>query len=772
MEIHKELNQIASADYGLQLKDPIFAAYSKLVTDPKFELVQNTLVDDYAEFEEALRKFNINITLNKTIRNFLDLLVILNGRKGFLAKSGSAHPQGDATYNIAYWIDMLGKELINSGTGVYTDGVDERGSGVVNGSRMRAAMYHILDILQYKYSEFRDYQIITFESPCCIIGRDMYNISIWATTEDIGYLNPDDNKYYVDIKVKNLWRFKDEQTITIEIGDEPLHKDSHISKDCRLSMPFSLYSISIDGFEGELTLSYYQIREEEITPGAIKVKTGVLPLTFYTVDTSLLDWYLRGSVNGVGKLGKNLLKQREITVPNGAAGTFLDSVFHAWIDPFEGRTFNSGEATRIYFTIRRSDDSNLDAANVGDFMLVEGTTIPTVYDADTNLYKKPILQGSSVYHTSEVETGVSQVIYTNEDEYGRTVMYGQDSGATAMRCKTYSIKLKPNTDYSVRIFNSSYSNLQIGGTFMTEPGTVEQYFANGNTMGGGIVNLPSCEPFDASNEQWSCLSTSHSVSGSNTQYPIDVRPYKFEFCESVADLDAGTYKLMIDILGNHHMVHGATTRMVGFAPYLGCYLDVEWDYAGRPVPPSNKFEHFALIGEDDSLIIPETQVFNSSTVRYKDVGDTPYPNFFHQEYTFTVPRKMKVGVLHRAYTRWNYYGGDGDESPWFRFMIFKNTVEPTEFETTGLTYNISGQSAWEPYKYTLPITISNVPESPDEPALEKRVDIDLGDKPLGPNDTIHMTDVDLPIPTFEGWNVIDCLSDTLDKPYAYIRYQQ
>ena len=490
--------------------------------------------------------------------------------------------------------------------------------------------------------------------------------------------------------------------------------------------------------------------------------TKPLPVTLRSNGSPLLDWRIKGAAGGVGKLGKNYLKQREITVPNGAAGTFLDSAFHAWIDPFEGRTFNSGEATRIYFTIRRSDDSNLVAANVGDFMLVEGTTIPSVYDADSNLYKKPILQGSSVYHTSEGETGVSQVIYTNEDEYGRTVMYNQGSEATAMRCKTFSIKLKPNTDYSIRIFNSSYSNLQIGGTFMTEPGTVEQYFANGNNMGGGIVNLPSCELFSASNEQWSCLSASHSIIDHNTAFPIDVRPYKFEFCESVAELDAGTYKLMIDILGNHHMVHGATTSMVGFAPYVGCYLDVEWDYAGRPQTPSNKFEHFALIGEDDSLIIPETQVFNSSTVRYKDVGDTPYPNFFHQEYTFTVPRKMKVGVLHRAYSRWNYYGGDGDESPWFRFMICATEVEAEEFETSGLRYDIAGESAWEPYKVTLPLTISSGEN-------ERTVNIDLGGAFLEAGETVSLSDTHTAVPTYIGVNTITAGTE-IQPEEMYVKY--
>lgn len=494
-------------------------------------------------------------------------------------------------------------------------------------------------------------------------------------------------------------------------------------------------------------------------PDPIQELSGTPPLKFKTVSTELLDWSITAVTDGVGKIDKNYLKQREISVPNGAVGTFLDSVFHAWIDPFEGRTFNSGEATRIYFTIRRSDDSSLEAANVGDFMLVEGTTIPTVYDADSNLYKKSILQGSSVYHTSEAETGVSQVIYTNEDEYGRTVMYGQGSEATAMRCKTFSIKLKPNTDYSVRIFNSSYSNLQIGGTFMTEPGTVDLDFADGTYMGGGIVNLPNCEPFVASHEQWSRLSTSKELVSNNTEYPIDVRPYKFEFCESVADLKAGTYKLMVDILCNHSL----PGSRVGFGPYLGCYLDVEWNSSGQPVSPSNKFEHFALIGEDDSLIIPETQVFNSSTVRYKDVGDTPYPNFFHQEYTFTVPRKMKVGVLHRAYSRWNYHSGDGDESPWFRFMICDTDVEAEEFETSGLRYDIAGESAWEPYRCYLPLIIRSGEN-------ERTVNIDLGGAFLEAGDTLTMADTGVTVSTFEGKNIINV--DSAIQPNMYIKYRR
>lgn len=770
MEIHNELNQIASADYGLQLKDPIFAAYSKLVSDPKFELVQNILVDDYADFEEALRKFNKNNALNKTIRNFLDLLVILNGRKGFIAKWGSAHPQGDNTYNIAYWIDMLGKELINSGTGVYTDGVDERGSGVVNGSRMRAAMYHILDILQYKYSEFREYQIITFDSPCCIIGRDMYDIGITATTEDIGYLNPDDNKYYVDVKVKNLWRFKDEQTITIEIGDKPLHTGSFVHKECSLYMPFSLYTVSIDSFEGELTLSYYQIREEETTPGAIKIKTGVLPLTFYTVDTSLLDWYLRGTVNGVGKLGKNLLKQTTTPIPNGAVGTYIEGNTDGWFNGSQnianGYSFNTKTAKRIVLAFAKPDESALSVSEVGDLMLIKGTTVPDTYDADTNLYKKNIMWGGLYPHTyvpypaTYSEDG-AQELYAGDNGYGGEVLYRLARSFWESRCKTYVIDVEPNTDYSVRLFGSSVT-LMSYIYLLDEPGTVQQIFVSAANTGGGVCAIPSCGEYVTDTEQW-CRLDCIVTGGSSTQssvVAVDTRPNKYEFCESFAELEAGTYKLMVEVLGNHILRQGG----IGFISYGGNIYDSYTPTSAYT--PSNVYERFALVAEDDTLIIPETNIFDSTTVRNSETA--PYPNFFHKEYTFTLTKKTKVGVIHRAYSNTNnYWSGDGDLYPYFRFMICKETVEPVNFKSTNLRANISGESAWEPYKYTLPLTITN-----EEGSLAKRVDLDLGDKPLGPNDTIHMTDVDLPIPTFEGWNTLDCLSDTLDKPYAYIRYQQ
>jgi hypothetical protein len=30
---------------------------------------------------------------------------------------------------------------------------------------------------------------------------------------------------------------------------------------------------------------------------------------------------------------------------------------------------------------------------------------------------------------------------------------------------------------------------------------------------------------------------------------VDTRPNKYEFCESFAELEAGTYKLMVEVLG-------------------------------------------------------------------------------------------------------------------------------------------------------------------------------------------------------------------------------
>ena len=143
MDILSDLSAIAAAKYGLQLKDPIFRAFDKLVQDPRFELHNTYIEDDYGEFNSKLIDFyDVNQT-TKTLRDILDMVCILNGH---FAKPTS-RPVYEPKETIYYWIEMLTKELVNSGTGNDFDGIPEKGSGIVNGIKIRASIYHILDIL-------------------------------------------------------------------------------------------------------------------------------------------------------------------------------------------------------------------------------------------------------------------------------------------------------------------------------------------------------------------------------------------------------------------------------------------------------------------------------------------------------------------------------------------------------------------------------------------------------------------------------------------------
>lgn len=169
MKIHDELYRIAAANYGLQMKDPVFSAFDKLSEDTKFELLKDFLNDDYAEFNNTMTSYYTDNTTCKTIRNIFDLLLVLNGRKGYFAKSVSGTGHYDEN-RIHIWIDMLAKELVNSGTGVLSDGVCCKGNGITNGSKIRAAVYNILDILQYSNSVTFDNPVVDGTSPYCILG--------------------------------------------------------------------------------------------------------------------------------------------------------------------------------------------------------------------------------------------------------------------------------------------------------------------------------------------------------------------------------------------------------------------------------------------------------------------------------------------------------------------------------------------------------------------------------------------------------------------------
>lgn len=292
---------------------------------------------------------------------------------------------------------------------------------------------------------------------------------------------------------------------------------------------------------------------------------------------------------------------------------------------------------------------------------------------------------------------------------------------------------------------------------LDDPDTIAQEFVSAANTGGGVCAIPSCGEYVTDTEQW-CRLDCIVTGGSSTQSSIvavDTRPNKYEFCESFAELEAGTYKLMVEVLGNHILRQGG----IGFVSYGGNIYDSYTPTSAYT--PSNVYERFALVAEDDTLIIPETNIFDSTTVRNSETA--PYPNFFHKEYTFTLTKKTKVGVIHRAYSNaHNYWSGDADLYAYFRFMICNADVEAEEFESTNLYANISGESAWEPYRCYLPLIIRSGEN-------EQTVDIDLGASLLEAGETVSYSDTHTAIPTYIGVNTITADSD-IQPAEMYVKY--
>jgi hypothetical protein len=471
-------------------------------------------------------------------------------------------------------------------------------------------------------------------------------------------------------------------------------------------------------------------------------RRGQPPLLFPSDGSNLLDWRITGATGGVGKLGKNKLKQKTTPIPNGAVGTIeTDSGWHTESTAHQGITFTTGDnIIKGSLTIRHSDNSDISASSqIGDIMLVEGSTIPSVYDADTNLYSGPIKQGYYMYEEVGVrvrELGYSQSMAT-------TV-------STSTRCTSDYFSLKSNTTYSVKLFNSAYNDIQFVVNTYSAPGTITPTFRN---VGG--KSIPENGTFVKDTEQWVELTCSHRR---NKEYekalPFDMRPMECEYCESFADLKAGTYKLMIDVWGNNEWYAGSSTGyMIGFQSYTGCTAD-NWDWDG-----TNLTEWFTLLSEDNTAIIPKTDIFEAGTSRYKaQNAGAPFPNYYHREFTFTLSEDTKVGLFHRAY----YESVTYNYPPYFRFMIVDSDVEAEAFVTTGVTpKDMAGYSAWEKYNVTLPITISCGNES-------QTININI-DAPLGQSDTISKTSTGIDIPTYSGKNRID-VNTTVTPSEVYIKF--
>lgn len=285
MRIDDELYRIAAAKYGLDLKDPIFAAFDKLYAYPKFGLIKGIIDDDFAEFDALMNDLYKENKTCKTLSDILKLFMTLNCRKGFFAKTGNGHGQFDES-NYAKWIDMLGHELVNSGTGDPFDGVIERGNGVVNGSKIRAALYYLFDILQYNGSLTNEEPVVTFDSNCFIIGREINIIGIEGIAGGLGTYMTLTEYATLDHPAKTVSGYGfylvmvniftgEEIRKPIIIGEDPLYEGEYAQVGYEMytpiPVPFGAYRVYIaedlhseENISTSITLTYNAIKEQYI----------------------------------------------------------------------------------------------------------------------------------------------------------------------------------------------------------------------------------------------------------------------------------------------------------------------------------------------------------------------------------------------------------------------------------------------------------------------------------------------------------------------------
>ncbi len=446
--------------------------------------------------------------------------------------------------------------------------------------------------------------------------------------------------------------------------------------------------------------------DEEIWNNKIGKLTGALPLTFYANGTDLLDWKIRGAAGGVGKIGKNYLKQTEITLPSGSYGERVDTTT-SWITARTG-TFNSGAATTIGFNLHKSDDSDITPANVGMIYIAEGDALP-----ETEGEELVIFQGGITSKGDDSFPSVYHLMRYGDDGFGNIQQFKPNGNAAyiPIRCGTDLFELKPRTNYTfARVGGDNDIEIQyVTGRYER---TVSVDFVQADAPAipdGGTTTIDDA--------QWCKMTASEYYNSSGIMIPIDNRAECYENCTAFAELKAGHYKVIVEAIIKDSeklstMIYGENT------PYL------------------------MLIDDSNNKVLSKTEIF--STVRLWN----------HEEYDFTLTSDTKVGLFAKA-----YFSGSTN---YVRFMIVDYAETAVPFDVSSDYGQLTGVSCWESYHVTLPLTITSVSQS-------TTVTIDLGTDFLGANDTIDFTANHTSIPTYSGINIITADTD-IQPSELYIKY--
>ena len=258
------------------------------------------------------------------------------------------------------------------------------------------------------------------------------------------------------------------------------------------------------------------------------------------------------------------------------------------------------------------------------------------------------------------------------------------------------------------------------------------YTYSGSGSAGAMNNntsIPNGTPVGADYQRW------YSITAPYNDYWRRINDYRtkeYRWCNWTGHLEAGTYKL-IAVCAN---------------PY---------EY---PLPQNNPDPtmidskgYYALIDENNNVLaeVLWDEFFDGSSA----------PKWTRKETVFTVSQAVNVGVLSKMYT----IRREANTDVSWRFMIVPADTPVSQFSVTlPITGDpvISGVTCWEPYKVTLPLTVSSG-------ELSKTVIIDLGTEFLGENDFISFETTSELIPTFGSINTLN-VDSSIPPSEVYIKY--
>lgn len=263
MSIYNELYKIASANYGLQMKDPVFSAFDKLYSDPKFELLKTFIDNDYADVEDSLDDYFTARTIGRIIKCIITLYSFINGRKGYYAKHENPEPEE----TVDYWINILAHELVNASSEYTGDVLPVTGSGIVNGSKMRAAVYHLLDILQYGNSVSDEIHTIRINTSGYFLGRDANILTLYGNESGVGEQIIGTDNYFVNCYIDDMYNPMATPLLCTFTFEGPLYEGAYttfyIPEETIATFglnKFSLYKIWLEDTTTDVAVSFNATR--------------------------------------------------------------------------------------------------------------------------------------------------------------------------------------------------------------------------------------------------------------------------------------------------------------------------------------------------------------------------------------------------------------------------------------------------------------------------------------------------------------------------------